>query len=483
MTKKIILLMSLFLSLVTSAKDLVFDDDFFFGIATAPAHVEDHLDDIWADFAESGGVSAFHNYHRPYDRLKFWTQPELELDLAAELGVKVFRLGVDWERLVPDPANPVIDRDAIERYKEIFAMVRARGMKIMLTLFHHSEPRWTLEKGSWTNSKMTENFSSFSFQVLDELGPYVEYASVFNEAQLYLAFTQVAGIWPSPFRRPRPLSIFDLGPLKGSFSRSLINMSKAHHQVYDYIKKHHSHIQVGVAHNIGHHVPYNGLHGLFARIAKSRMNYYFLDLIADHLDFIGINYYGAEVVRGGGITVSDRFAYSDSGRAIDPQGLYLMIHDLNKRYNRRGRSLPFIITENGIADEADLFRASFLIEHLAAIAQLRKEGVPITGYIHWTLTDNWEWADGYCPKFGLVSIDRKNNFERRPRESFYIYQDIIRRKRVSSSMRNEAWRKVVNYYNFGVRSTCRPADDVMRGLDEPIQVPLRRVDWRFVPTK
>merc|ERR1711966_327221 len=107
--------------------------------------------------------------------------------------------------------------------------------------------------------------------------------------------------------------------------------------------------------------------------------------------------------------------YSASGRCVDPTGLHQELSKFYRRYK-----LPIMITENGLADSSDVLRPAYILEHMVAIGRAIEDGIPISGYIHWTLTDNFEWTDGYCPKFGLVSIDR-NTFERTRRDSFYLY--------------------------------------------------------------
>ncbi|CAI5532362.1 unnamed protein product, partial [Closterium sp. Naga37s-1] len=127
--------------LSTSAGDCpVLGKGFFFGLATAPAHVEDQLDDAWLKFARRGSnekpdrgpVRAWHNVPKAEQRLRFWTEPEVEVDLAARAGVEAFRMGVDWGRIVlrePQGGKMEIDHAAVARYKEIMALVRARGMR------------------------------------------------------------------------------------------------------------------------------------------------------------------------------------------------------------------------------------------------------------------------------------------------------------------------------------------------------------------
>jgi len=126
------------------------DGGFWFGVATAPAHQENQLDDIWQKFAREGHVAAWKNVPRAEERLRAWSEPETDIRLAAETGIKVYRMGVDWGRLVPhctldtlDPEDCRIQDDkALERYAEILQMVRRYDMKVMMTLFHHSFPVW-----------------------------------------------------------------------------------------------------------------------------------------------------------------------------------------------------------------------------------------------------------------------------------------------------------------------------------------------------
>lgn len=172
-------------------------DEFFFGLANAPGHVEDELYDAWLEFAYKGGVAAYWNTPYPEYRLGFWSEPEVELDIAASTGVKVFRLGVDWSRLSPfgpgtnlcGSAAPcprgVQDFEALERYKEIIKMARSRGMRVMLTLFHHSLPHWSMDDGGWANKRTIEDFMFFVKDVVEELSPYVDYWITFNEPSVF----------------------------------------------------------------------------------------------------------------------------------------------------------------------------------------------------------------------------------------------------------------------------------------------------------
>lgn len=467
-----------------SAEDIHFPENFFFGVASAPSQVEDDLIDSWVSWANKGKVAAYHNQNLPEERIRFWSEPETELDLAVKAGVKVYRLGVDWSRLFPNENSTSPDPKAVARYREILKMIKERKMKVMLTIFHHSEPQWTLDKGSWTNPKMLEYFKLFSESVVVELGDLVDYWVTFNEANVYLLMTQIANIWPNRENKADPLGLFNFGFIKGKFQRSLERIGEAHRSLYQFIKARYPQTQVGFAHNVSNYTASGPLSFILAIVSNNKLNDQFMKMTVAHCDFIGINFYGAEVLKVVQITLSKHYEYSDSGRAISPNSFYDVLKSFHRKYNleRKHRQkndkriLPIIITENGVADAEDWLRPSYLIEHLHALHKAMSEGVPVAGYITWTLTDNFEWADGYCPKFGLVAVDR-NNFERKPRESFFLFRSIAISHTITALERQVAWMKVQDRVGQP-RLMCRSKDGISP-LDEPRFVPVKAIDWRF----
>jgi len=471
MIKRFCLFISLWSSIIF-AQDIQFPPEFFFGVANAPSQVEDHLDDIWMDFANLHRVRAFQNQYLPEERIHFWTRPEVEMDLARDLNVQVFRLGVDWQRLFPKKGE--LDREALLHYKNIIEGIHGRGMKVMLTLFHHTEPRWTYDYGGWREKEMISDFKHFWQPVLEELGDQVDYLVTFNEAQVYALLSQVAGEWPYRYRASA-LSLFNFGPFKGRFEKSLQHMAQSHIQIFQWSKSKRKKYKIGIAHNVANYQGINRVSGLSAWMSWQKMNFKFSDLVSNHIDFLGLNYYGREVIKGTKIILADDFEYSDSGRAIDPHGLYKILKEFDHRYNH----IPFIITENGIADQNDWVRPAYLIEHLAAIRKSMEEGVEVLGYIHWTLTDNFEWADGYCPKFGLTEVIREGEapFKRVKRDSYLQFSKIAKERLITKEMRQSSWQKYLDHKGQK-RPQCRSTNGVS-GLDVPRLEALKGLDWRF----
>ncbi|GAA0152853.1 glycosidase [Lithospermum erythrorhizon] len=532
------------------------EDGFFFGLATAPAHVEDNLDDAWVQFAEEnpceksesnvdpqpadgllgaasgdGGsqqaslperqmkrmkplklameakirgfkkfveveepepheechhnVAAWHNVPNPKERLRFWSDPDKELKLAKDTGVQVFRMGVDWTRIMPveplDGLKESVNYAALERYKWIISRVRSYGMKVMLTLFHHSLPPWAGEYGGWKLEKTVDYFMDFTRLVVDSVSDIVDYWVTFNEPHVFCMLTYCAGSWPGG--NPDMLEVATSALPTGVFNQTMHWMAIAHSKAYDYIHEKSSiPTSVGVAHHVSFMRPY-GLFDIAAvTFANSLTLFPFLDDISDKMDYIGINYYGQEIVCGAGLKLVDNDEYSESGRGVYPDGLYRVLLQFHERYTHL--NIPFIIAENGVADETDLIRRPYLLEHLLAIFAAMKMGVRVLGYLFWTISDNWEWADGYGPKFGLVAVDRANNFARNPRPSYNLFSKVVTSGKITRQDRARAWIELQRAANEKktrpfYRAVNKQGLMYAGGLDEPIWRPYVLRDWRF----
>jgi beta-glucosidase len=151
-------------------------------------------------------------------------------------------------------------------------------------------------------------------------------------------------------------------------------------------------------------------------------NYYHLDKIGDACDWIGINYYFREIATPRARRLQAKRTgenVSDMGWMIDAQGLEAEIAGLAARYRK-----PILVTENGIPDRTDIKRRRYLVDHVAAVRRAIKAGYDVRGYFHWTLVDNYEWADGYKQKFGLFSMDPQTR-ALIPKPSARVYRDLI----------------------------------------------------------
>jgi len=212
-------------------------------------------------------------------------------------------------------------------------------------------------------------------------------------------------------------------------------MIKAHCLAYQAIKKISSK-PVGIVKNcaaVEPADPNRRWDRLFTWAWRYLQNQYFLDRIRHATDFIGLNHYFHESISMSKKLIKDIFhpghplisrngndsKQSDLGWGISPKGIYLTLNDL-KKYNK-----PIIITENGLADSQDANRAEYIYGYLKYVHQAIQEGADIRGYLHWSLIDNFEWAFGFWPRFGLIEVDYKT-MVRRIRPSAWEYAKICK---------------------------------------------------------
>lgn len=469
MLMNIALLTLLILGTLAHGAQLDFPKDFVFGVANAPAQVEDGLDDPWLEWGKKGLIRTWKVELRPSERIGFWTQPEKEFELAEKLGIQSFRMGIDWGRVMPDAER--FDQNAIARYKEILTLAKKKNLRVMLTLMHHSVPGWFMKEGGWHEEKAKKHFIKFSLRMMREFYGDVEQWVTFNEANVFVVNSYTTGIWP-PGEKRSPFSLFALGPIRGSTVKALDLMAEAHNELYDLAHNEFPGIKIGLAHNMANYTSRSLTDRVSVYFADQVMNWRFPEKIRGRMDFFGFNYYGAEWLKGAGLELNPEEEYSEAGRAIDVNGLYYLLKEIHQRFP----GLPVLITENGIADSGDSLRGSYLIEHLLAVQKAISEAVPVKAYYVWTLTDNLEWSDGYCPKFGLVAVDR-STMKRIPRDSFFLFQSIIRERKISSQIREDAWKKVLAVKK-SLRPFCRDEDGIT-SYDEARPRSFSVKDWRF----
>merc|ERR1719424_2777392 len=198
-----------------------------------------------------------------------------------------------------------------------------------------------------------------------------------NEPMAFALFTYIEGTWPQAFPQSNYLEVV-LKALQGderSVKAAVDNLAGAHNLAYSHI--HQVHTLCG---------------GPAVMLSREFMDFTITDKIQDRLDFLGLNYYGKEIISGQTIAQPTDVGYSEAGRAIDTEGLYSVLQMFHERYvNKPGATWKrFMVTENGVADATDVLRPAFITEHLAAIAAAVSKGIDVFGYIHWTISDNWE---------------------------------------------------------------------------------------------
>ena len=415
-----------------------FPDGFLWGAATSAHQVEGQCDnnDWWA-WEEAGRVpqrsgAACDHYHRFRE----------DFDLARSLHHNAHRFSLEWSRIEPEEGR-FSDR-ALSHYRDVLNALARRGIEPVVTLLHYTLPRWLAERGGWENPAIEALFERFVRRVVHDYRDLARRWITINEPVVAVYKGYMAGEWP-PGKRSVPVAL-------AAVRRMLRAHVRAYHAIHDLQPE----ASVGVAqHMLALSVcdPWSLRDRLSTAARDFLMNYLFLDALdtgtlrvpglfwerlpTDRtLDFIGLNYYTRDFVRNGGFDLPGLLGNACSldhhqqvgkrtslGWEVYPEGLGRFLEGL-----RRFR-LPILITENGISTDDDGDRWIFMVLHLWQVARAITAGVPVTGYLHWSLLDNFEWADGTRARFGLIEVDYATQ-HRTVRESARRLAGIIARNQL-----------------------------------------------------
>ncbi len=424
-----------------------FPATFLFGTATSATQIEGGCaSSDWSLFAREPGKTKHGD--TPDVACDGWRRWPDDVALQKTLGLGAYRLSIEWARIEPRPGE--IDRDALETYARMLGALRDARIEPMVTLHHFTLPLWLARRGGVLAADFAERFALFARVAVDALGDLCRLWITINEPNVLAAHAYLLGVWPPGEKNA-------LHALRAHYA-----LLEAHVAAYRVLKQARGDaVAVGVAHHLRVTEPERaGERG--DRLAARAFAHVFNDAFAAALcegkmygpldslwhgshgrrgfrvtealgtqDFFGINYYSRDVVRLSLRHAAELFVartvplgaeVSDLGWEVYPQGLGYLI----RRWAERSR-LPVYVTENGIADASDAKRGPFLVRHLSEIASAIADGVPVQGYFHWSLLDNFEWAEGYGPRFGLVEVDYTTQ-ERRPRGSARLYARIARER-------------------------------------------------------
>lgn len=354
-----------------------FPDGFLWGAATASYQVEGGIENNdWAQAAREGKVPPCGRACDHYNRF------EADFDLAKELGHNAHRLSIEWARIEPEEGK--FDEREIEHYAQVLQALRARGIVPFVTLWHFTQPLWFAHRGGFLHSKSTEVFARYCRFVAERLGHEGIFYMTINEPQIMFLDGQVKGKFP-PFNR----SLF-------SGLRAMRGMARAHKAAYAAIHAVHPDAQVGLAtHNNYFDFGRNFLAAPLAWFLSWWWNRRFLNVVRGAYDFIGLNHYFHTTIGWHPGSVPR----SDMGWEIHPESLYRCLMEL-RRYK-----VPVYITENGLADADDSRRAEYIAGYTEKVLNAIKDGADVRGYLHWSLMDNYEWAEGFTKRFGLIEIN------------------------------------------------------------------------------
>ena len=411
---------------------LSFPEDFLWGAATSSYQIEGAADErpscIWDDFpantGETGAVACDH-YHR-------W---ESDLDLMASLGLRAYRFSISWPRVLGGDVG---------FYSRLVDGLLARGISPCCTLYHWDLP----SQFSWLSDDIADRFAEYASKVVDALGDRVRLWITHNEP------------WCASF----------LGYFRGVHAPGIKDFRSALQAAHNILRSHALASSLlpghaGITLSLFPTYPLRpGVDDEVARLSDGYTNRWFLDPVlrgrypedtAAHFDwqvaapqggrcdFIGVNYYHRRVIESTpgsdlGWKVHDRTGAptTDLGWEIVPDSLFDLLTRLHRDYQK-----PIYITENGAVFEDvvspdgsvhDPGRMDFLRRHFAAAHRALRAGVDLRGYFVWSFMDNFEWAFGYKPRFGIVRVDYETQ-KRTVKDSGKFYAEVIRRNGLDAS--------------------------------------------------
>jgi beta-glucosidase len=402
-----------------------FPADFIWGTATAGHQVEgnDVNSDIW--FLEQLQPTLFAEHVGDANNsLYLWP---VDLDLVRSLNLNAYRFSLEWSRIEPEPGQ--FSLAMLDHYLRIIEGCRARGLQPIVSFNHFATPRWFAARGGWTNSESPALFEKFCERAARHLAKAIGRATTLNEPNLLrlLAWLDLPSAMKDLQRAMLDKAARTLGVAKFTASNAAntedlesiqTNLLEGHRRGRQAIKAARPDLPVGVSLAV---VDDQAV-GAHNRRDEKRAQVYgaWLEAVKGD-DFVGVqNYERTQYDEKGAVPPPRGVPLDGMGREIYPPSLSNAV-----RYVHEQTARPILITEHGLVTDDDTQRAAFIPAALAHLADVMAAGVPVLGYVHWTLMDNFEWIFGYKPHFGLCSVDRKT-FKRTRKPSAAVLAGIAR---------------------------------------------------------
>ncbi len=402
-----------------------FPEAFTFGVATAAYQVEGHIDNDWSEWEQAGHLK--NPAHRCGRSVDHWNLFDQDVQLVKEVGCDAFRVSLEWARIEPNRGH--INENAIAEYRARLLRMKAAGVRPIVTLHHFTHPKWFHRETPWHEPgsvNVFRNYAKICAQILRGLDAIV---ITFNEPMVLLLGGYIQGVIPPGIANGRKAM------------RALGNIARSHVAAREEILTECGRTLMGTSQNVLVFRPdrwWNPLDRALTRLASENYNYAFLRAVTDgelrifmpglastretihgakdSVDFVGLNYYTRAHLRFVARPPFIDFRYRDVhkrglthiGWEDYPEGFSQMILEAHREFG-----LPVWITENGIDDREGTRRTRFLHNHWRQLLEARDKGADVRGYLYWSLMDNFEWLDGWGPRFGLYHVDFET-LERRP---------------------------------------------------------------------
>ncbi len=458
----------------TNYPTLKFPNNFLWGTATAAFQIEGHPEEYLAKLSDwSEWIDRTDKVLKPTNdgrAANHYEQMMEDVELMRGLNSNAYRFSFNWARLHRGPGS--FDENTAKFYDSLLDQLlqenlnptkRSRRIEPFATIIHFVLPNWLAKEGGWENPKTAHEFANFTKFLVQRYGNRIKYWITHNEPNIFLGFGYESGIWPPGYENDW-----------NRYFKAYQGLLLGHQLAYKAIKEVNPRAQVGFSQNLycfekpQEHLYTKAWQSLDAcpNVIRSQLhNNMFIEscLEMDALDFLGVNYYtrfsyklNPHAKDAANAKVDSAFwgelqkpvdgSLSNSlGWEIYPEGLYKVLTD--KKLSKLLEGRPIYITENGYShlenkpgtyaealktsendfskDIHDNYRIKFIRDHLIAVHKAIREGANIQGYFYWSLLDNFEWALGMDPRFGLIHVDQQN-FTRTPKSSYRYYAEVAK---------------------------------------------------------
>ncbi|QJD97866.1 beta-glucosidase [Mucilaginibacter robiniae] len=417
-----------------------FGPDFTWGVSAAAFQTEGAWADdgkgpsIWDTFTQKKGK--IHKQEDARIACDFYNRYREDIDLIKQLGIPNFRFSIAWTRIIPHGTGAV-NQAGIAFYNQVIDYCLQQGVQPWITLYHWDLPQALEEQGGWTSRDSVQWFTNFVKVCAQSFGDKVKHWMVMNEPAVFTGAGYFLGI-----HAPGRTGLKSFLPAVHHVTLSIAAGGRALRELLP-------DVQIGSTFSCSHVEPLSTKPNdvAAAKRADVLINRLFIEpimglgypatdlpvlkklekymqpgdeeLLAFNFDFIGLQNYTREVVKYSFITpyISATLVeakkrdvpLTEMGWEVYPPAMYEVI----KKFSAYSQIKNILITENGAAfkdtvengEVQDILRTTYLQDNLSQVLKAKKEGCPVNGYFVWTLTDNFEWAEGYRPRFGLIHID------------------------------------------------------------------------------
>ena len=335
---------------------------------------------------------------------------EEDFDLLGSMNMNAYRFSIEWSRIEPQQGR--WNAAEVQHYRDYIAALRRRHIEPVMTLFHFTLPEWFAQMGGFEKRSNIRYFVAFAERIVRELGKDVRFIITINEPDTYVEQGYIDLHFP-----PQTYGLMRAWRVYRHLAMAHNRAAKAIHAISPRFK-------VSIAKNSPYFYP--GDDAWLSRVSAVCMQYvqddYFIKKVIRQCDFLGVNYYFSNRVYGYRVH-NPETTVSDLGWDMAPADIEYALERLYTKYNK-----PILITENGVADQNDQYRQWWITQTLTGIRQAMDEGVPVLGYMHWSLLDNFEWGFGKWPRFGLAAVNYGTG-ERKLRPSAVWFGKVIKRLR------------------------------------------------------